>query len=324
MIDRIQIKGYKSIREMDLELRPLNILIGANGAGKSNFLSVFEFLRYAPTDEVHLYVKTKGGANRFLYFGAKQTHELRVDLCRDNNMYGTRGRFSSGDSLTLIGDYSLKSVSEGFRVYHFHDTTDTARIKLTNNIYDNYEFYSDGANLAAYLYMLRETQSNYYDLIVKTIRIVAPFFTDFVLRPVSVNPETILLQWRENNYNEVLNASYLSDGTLRFMALTTLFLQPNLPNPIIVDEPELGLHPQAIRVLAGMLKSAAAKTQVIVSTQSVTLINQFEPEAIIVVDKKDGQSSFKRLDSEGLSYWLEEYSMGEIWEKNIVGGNPQR
>lgn len=153
---------------------------------------------------------------------------------------------------------------------------------------------------------------------------VAPFFRDFNLKPNLLNPDKIQLEWREVSADTYFNANSLSDGTLRFICLATLLLQPTLPSTILIDEPELGLHPYAITILAGLLKSAATKTQVIVSTQSVPLVNQLSPEDIIVVDREDNQSVFKRLDQQNVEEWLEDYGLGELWEKNILGGRPHR
>jgi predicted ATPase len=117
----------------------------------------------------------------------------------------------------------------------------------------------------------------------------------------------------------------LSDGTLRFICLTTLLLQPKslLPDTLLIDEPELGLHPFAINLLADMLQEAAESKQVIVSTQSVELLNAFQPEDVVVVQREEDASVFKRLDKAALSDWLaDDYSLGELWKRNILGGRP--
>jgi len=155
------------------------------------------------------------------------------------------------------------------------------------------------------------------------VRLVAPFFDDFDLKPSRLNPDKIRLEWREKGSDIYFNAHALSDGTLRFICMVTLLLIPEPPETILIDEPELGLHPYAITLLATLLRSAATRTQVIVSTQSVTLVNQFNPEDIIVVDRTDGRSIFERQDPQDLERWLEEYGMGDIWEKNLLGGRPR-
>jgi predicted ATPase len=314
-------------------------------------------LNQISNENLQLFVGQAGGADALLYFGQKTTDEieLRLDLKKMN--YGMKlipvaidtlifgdEEFRYGDMVSprplgighiesrlalpkgvsqSIGFDSLKS----WRVYHFEDTSHSAKIKKTNDINDNLMLRPDASNLAAFLYFLREIHRSHYDSIVKTIRLVAPFFDDFNLQRSRLNFDKILLEWHEKGSDAYFNASTLSDGTLRFMCLATLLMQPDLPSTILIDEPELGLHPYAITLLAGMLRSAAARTQVIVSTQSVTLVNQFAPEDIIVVDREDDedgrtQSVFKRLKQENLDDWLEEYSLGELWEKNVLGGRP--
>ena len=350
-LDRIQIKGFKSIRELDLELRPLNVLIGANGSGKSNFMEVFRLPSQIVEKRLQNYVAKSGGANRLLHFGAKTTPEmqLKYEFARsayvvhlaatnENNLFFSdeagfwktaEVNLGSGHIETKlftqkeheIIDFVIDSIG-GWRVYHFHDTSDTAYVKLTGYINDNEFLRPDGSNLASYLYLLQKTQRPYYDQIVKTIRLAAPFFDDFVLRPIPENPDSIILEWQDKGSDVPFPASLLSDGTLRFICLTTLLMQPNLPSTILIDEPELGLHPYAINLLVDMLEIAATKTQVIVTTQSTHLVDQFAPENVIVVDREDNQSVFRRLNESEIAHWLEDYSLGELWEKNIIGGTP--
>lgn len=376
-LDRIEIEGFKSIRKVALELGPVNVLIGANGAGKSNFISVFTLLQRAMEGRLQFHVAQAGGADSLLHFGRKQTSEMRLYLrfAPSGAWYEARFTPSSGDSLffssermedrpfgmfnldprkesLLVHDSlmfvpvedpsidmeppkpgeSLESwaalkhqtyalMSKG-RVYHFHDTGSAAKAKQTGDLGDNESFRTDASNLAAFLYLLKEKHPDSYRRIVSTVRLAAPFFDDFRLRPSPFNEQKILLEWSEKNSDAYFNAHALSDGTLRFICLATLLLQPELPSLIIIDEPELGLHPYANQLLAGLVRSASQKAQVILSTQSVTLVNQFAPEELIIVDRKDGASEFRRLSAQELESWLESYSLGELWEKNVLGGRP--
>jgi predicted ATPase len=360
MLKCINIQGYKSIKNIHLELRSLNVFIGANGAGKSNFISLFYLIDRIVENSLQLYVGQSGGADSLLYFGQKVTDRMSVKLdfggngyefalvpTRDDRLIFAREDYSyleagsnqpgvvslgNGQREALLNDEAKKNpdspaanvleMVKNRRIYHFHDTSDSAKMKQFCNINDNFFLKPDAANLAAYLFLLRETHNKNYEKIVETTRLAAPFFYDFNLLASPLNNQLIQLEWREKGAHTYFNAHSLSDGTLRFICLATLLLQPHLPSTIFLDEPELGLHPYAITLLAALLKKAARRTQVIVATQSVTLLNQLNPEDIIVVDRQESQSEFRHLDKEDISNWLDEYGLGDLWEKNIFGGRP--
>ncbi len=187
----------------------------------------------------------------------------------------------------------------------------------------------DGGNLAAYLYRLKHTHPGEYRKIVEVVQLAAPFFRDFNLRPNPLNPDYIQLEWLQADSDYVLLPSQLSDGTLRFICLAVALLQPDRPSTLLFDEPELGLHPYALVLLGRLFRQATISRwgvpdkQVIVSTQSPLLLNEFEPEEVIVVERAGGQSEFRRLNSEDLSEWLTEYALGELWQKNVLGARPR-
>lgn len=354
----LTVTGYKSIRELRaFPLNNLNVLIGANGAGKSNFIGVFRLLGEIVDERLQLYVQTQGGPDALLHGGRGITDRLHAEFYFAQNGYmfdlvptsdnrlvfaDERSWFGGvlypGSYSTSLGsghdESKLKTASDQYspyvrgsvtnwRVYHFHDTSERARVKQKHAANDNLRLKPDAANLAAYLRLLREKHEPEYRNIVQTIQLVAPFFDDFVHR--EGDAETIELEWlQKGNPDTPFKAHMLSDGTLRFICLTTLLLQPwyKLPETVLIDEPELGLHPYAISVLADMFKQVAEKRQLIVSTQSVELLNELTPEDVIVVDQEDGASTFRRFTQDELSGWLEQYAMGELWKRNVLGGRP--
>jgi predicted ATPase len=216
---------------------------------------------------------------------------------------------------------TILSMLRRIIVHQFHNTSFSARIRNKWDVDDGRWLKEDAGNLAPFLYRLQKNEPKYFRRIEDTIRLILPFFATFELQP---EYNRLLLRWRERGSDHVFNASQAADGMLRAMALVALFQQPedDLPAVLILDEPELGLHPYAIEVLAGMIKSAAAHVQVIVATQSVSLIDRFTPEDIVVTDRSNQESTFRRLGPTELADWLEEYTLSELWEKNALGGRP--
>lgn len=358
-LQHIKLKGFRSIRELDLELAPLNVLIGANGAGKSNFISFFKFMNKLLDKDLQLYVRTQlNGADRTLFFGRKTTEAMEIDLHFPPNSYRAKLVPTTDDGLVFAresvlfhaheigyqgGDKLTPQASAGslesalpapgtarpanhvagylsdWKVYHFHDTSDTAKVKGSHSIHDFERLRPQGENIAAFLYNIRETSS--YQKIVKTIQRVAPFFHDFIFQ--EEKNELIRLRWKHKGSDEYFDATMLSDGTLRLICLTTLLMQPELPTILLLDEPELGLHPFAIQLLAAMMRSASAKTQIIASTQSVTLANEFGWQDLVIVDQVENASRFRRLEEKEVAQWLDDFRMGELWEMNLLGGTPE-
>lgn len=338
------------------------MVIGPNGSGKSNFIGVFSFLHAVREGRLQDYVVKAGGADKVLHFGAKVTKQLHIHISfldetnqyeinleptsmdelvpqSEWTYYWNKSKFSgpmneglprvgkeagiSAQEYTKIARY-VRDHLDRWRLYHFHDTSSTSPMKMTADVNDNRYLRSDGSNLAAFLYYLREKQDNSYSLIRRTVQRVAPFFDDFQLAPQKLNPEKIRLEWKHKGSDAYFDASALSDGTLRFIALATLFLQPTSyqPSVILVDEPELGLHPYAITLLASLIKQASVNIQVIISTQSPFLLDHFQPEDVLVADRVEGGTQMTRLDPAKLETWLQDYSLGQLWEKNELGGRP--
>jgi predicted ATPase len=361
-IHSIQIKNFKSIRDSgEIEINPINVLIGPNGAGKSNFISFLKFLNQLYSKQLQLYVSRYGRAENFLHFGSKTSDFISGRITFNNdwkNEYeftmvpdiGGNLIFSSewsNFSYPFSGKLSRQKIGSGgnleskleeheayrnkylisqfkqFKIFHFHDTSFNSKLKQPSNTRDYAFFREDGGNLAAFLYRLAKSNDRHFRMIEHVVKSIAPFFDKFYLEPDEINSEQIFLRWYEKGSDQLFSAHNLSDGTLRMICLATLLLQPEIPDTIIIDEPELGLHPFAINKLAALLKSASISSQIIISTQSVNLVNAFSPNDIVVVERQNNQTVFKRQSEKELMSWLEEYSVGELWEKNVLGGVPK-
>ncbi|MBF0564975.1 MAG: AAA family ATPase [Nitrospirae bacterium] len=393
-LQSINLRGFKSIGPEGqlIEFGDITVLIGANGVGKSNFVSFFNMLDSMMTGRLQSYVGRNGFASSLLHYGGIKTDKIQAEITfsgeQDEKLVEkvrageaipmqyigsvampnkvARYRFqlvhASGDVLiftderfgydnldtflNILGSGHKESILKdkakggddicrfiydllsGCRVFQFNDTSSTARIRGKGYISDVGYLHQDAGNLAAFLYTMANNPetTKYYTRIVRHIQAIFPQFRDFRLEPSELNEKYIELNWLEKDSDYIFGPHQLSDGTLRFMALTTLFLQPPkwLPKMIIVDEPELGLHPSAIADLASMVKQASYKAQIILATQSPRLVDEFDPEQIVVVERDyfKRQSIFIKQDADMLDDWLERYSLSELWEKNVLGGKP--
>lgn len=358
-LTKLTLRGYKSFREIkDLSLRSgLNVLIGANGSGKSNFISFFEMLGHMMDKNLGLqsYVASKpNSAESFLFRGSSVTPAMEAELkfalnkfefklaaSEDGKLFFQKetvhfdgphfgratynqgsGHFESSllKNATRSGEKFTVDAIKAWRAYHFHNTSPKAPMMLAVNAVGSDVLAGNAANIADFLQTMEKGHKTYYDRIIQHIRQVAPFFGEFVLKPDS--HDQVRLLWKEQGSDAVYFPSQFSDGTIRFICLATLLLQPNPPATLILDEPELGLHPHAIMVLAGMLRLAEEKCQIIVSTQSSALVDYLNIEELLVVDRVDGASVIKRPSAEEYAVWLQDYSLSEIWNKNLMGGRP--
>lgn len=355
MMDYINIKGFKSIKETFIEFRPINVLIGANGSGKSNLLSFFGFLDAVYNQKLKEYNAYHKGADYVMYNGSEHVEEIAFEISvekynkykaviepdssgefffqkeeildsEDKQFFHSNSYAKESEIKLLTTNETIRPLETFFsqlRMHHFHDTGDKSPFRKMSHAKNDIHFlYEKGDNISAILYNIQQTNPKAYYRIVKTIQSIAPFFSDFFLKPSSDN--FLRLQWQDKYSSTTYGPEDLSDGTLRFIALATLFLQPKPPKTIIIDEPELGLHPAAISKLSGMINVAVAKgVQVIVATQSPDFVNNFEPEDVITVDNQ-GYSVFRRLNKKDLNQWLADYSVGELWQRNIINGGQPR
>ena len=367
MLKKVDIENFKSIRKQSIELKKLNVLVGQNGAGKSNFISLFKFIERLVDQQLSDYIFKSGGINHFLFNGFETSEYLEVHLelghseSSQSNVYGLKllsngedyriseeyvgywnkeeytdpicGYFSEStrkESIikslnTPVADY-VRSYLRDLKVYHFHDTSDNSSLKLPQALEDVYTFRSEAENLAPFLFWLKNEHYDHYFRVVESIKLVYPQFNDFELAESPTAQGKMVLRWSEKGTNNVFTVKQISDGTLRFICLATLLSTPQssaIPGTIILDEPELGLHPFAIHVLAELIKKASLQRQIILATQSVTLINYFHPDDLLIVERKDdGETVFVRKEADSLEAWLEDYTLGELWESNLLGGRP--
>ena len=371
-LDTFRVEGFRSIRDATLELRDgVTLLIGANGAGKSNVIGAMELLgrvvdnsfseellrmggvraqlHASPTGDdaeticLSVASKPRGsvphGGDRFVnrYSVCLQASDDDAPLIRETTgihnidkydkayetSYGLsarsviRRRAEESDGITAATH--IAAMAGGVRVFHVDDTSPQAPALQRADEADDLTLHDDAANLAPVLLRLKKHDRPRYDRIVRSVRVVAPFFDDFVLQPLGGH---VQLRWRQIGMDRVFHGRFLSSGTLRFISLATLLLQDSMPGVVVLDEPELGLHPVAISQLAELLTAAAEHVQVVAATQSVPLLSCFAVDDVVLVDRTGGTTTLAAPPVEALDAWLDEYTTGELWEMNLLGGMP--
>ena len=355
----ITIEGFKSIREATIELGSLNVLIGENGSGKSNFVEVFRLIHAIADESLQTFVQSRGAVN-LLHLGFETTQSISLQLVFPPNGYRVELKFGL-DGVLYLGQEVVEYRPEGERVngwdvtgslesglrtdggskskyvrrafqswvvYHFHDTSPNARCRGFAPLQDWDRLRAEGENLAAYLYRLKTgdpEDQKAYGRIERLVALALPFFDRFVLEPTpgrGPGAEDVLLRWRQRGSDFPFTAQHLSDGSLRYILLTVALNQPtgHRPTTMVIDEPELGLHPSMLALLAGQIQSVAATGQVIVATQSPAFLDEFSPEDIIVVERQGAESTFRRLPLDQLAVWLDDYSLSDVVRKNLIGG----
>jgi predicted ATPase len=357
-LDRLLVSGFKSIRDLDLDLRQINALIGRSGAGKSNLICLFRLLNFMTTESLQLFVGRHGGADSLLHFGASTTPQMSLTLDftteTGTSEYHARLMDASRNMLLFaeerisfhrIGKDHAKVISLGAghtetrllkgeeyrdkttcnvihhilrqcQVYNFLESPDTGRIRNPGYAQDNRYLRQDGGNLAAFLLKMRNYHPRNFELVADAIAEAYPEFDGFVLQRDQHHGGAIGVNWRDKGRNYIFHQQQAPDGFLRFVAMATLFLQPeeDLPDLIILDEPEISLHPQALSVLCRLINTASEHAQVLFSTQSVFMVDQLSAEDVLVVERDDGVSTYRRPDSEELENWLDRYSLSHYVE----------
>ena len=355
--------GFRSLADVDLcNLRDANVLVGANGAGKSNFIRFFEMLNWMLRSRLGEFIGTRGGADDQLYSGKSVTPGMDAQLALRTEAGRIDYRFAlthahpdrfvfsdeafrsivtpaadapwqhvaCGQPEAAIVDIAQGSPSQGVNptiagviahflrncsVHQFHDTSDTSDFRKPCDIADNNCLRTHCGNLAAVLHRLEQEDLGRFELICRHIRRVLPMFDRF--RIVESHGQ-VSLRWTAVGMDKTYGAHVTSDASLRFFALVTLLNLPPemLPSVLLLDGPDLGLHPAAVTLVGGMIKSLAADRQIIVATQSPLLVDAFDLEEIMVLELADGRTTFTRPEAADFGRWLEDgYTTGEIWQE---------
>ncbi len=371
-IDRVVVRGFRSLADVELlELPGAAVLIGANGAGKSNFVRFFEMLRWMlRSRRLEEFVVRQGGADDQLHCGARVTPcmEAELSLRTDSRTIDYRfvldhanpdrlvfadealrfaspnqtgqpawQRLGSGQTEAEIVGLAHNGATSGSDVAaaraivgvlgdcaacQFHDTSDVSPFKRRWEVEENAYLLSHGGNLAPVLLRLLRDDRRRYDWICEQIGRILPGFDRFELEE---SYGKVPLRWKASGSDKTFGAHLTSDGSLRFFALVTLLSLADemLPGVLLLDEPELGLHPAAIALVAAMIRSLSVERQIIVATQSPLLVNAFDLEEAFVLEQHKGRTQVRRLASEDFSPWLEDdFTTGELWQKNLLGGRP--
>ena len=373
-IERIHIQGFRSLA--DVELSPgagANVLIGANGSGKSNFVKFFDMLSWMlKSRQLAQFVGMEGGADDQLHGGNDTTPRLGTEIAirtgTGRNDYRFKLSFAHPDRLLFVdeafrysrddldGDPPWNSLGSGHRealivdagqpndegpasevrartartvthllrdcaAFQFHNTGATSKLKTKWDAEDHAYMRADGGNLPAILHRLEQEDLHRYDAIRRHIRRVLPGFDRFEIKE---QYGKVALRWRSRHSDKTYGAHLTSDGSLRFFALATLLSLPAemLPSVLLLDEPELGLHPKAIALVGDMIHALAESRQVIVATQSPLLVDAFELDKVFVLEILKGRTELRSQDPAQFRAWLEEFTVGELWQKNLLGGRP--
>jgi predicted ATPase len=382
---RLSVRGYRRLKAVDVPLRRLNVLIGANGVGKTSILDVFRLLGASADRRLVASVLEAGGLRSILTAdGSTSSLEFRIAfqpesegdinyefslteegalqalsignerLAQDQSLRHpavlietTAGwpYYHTGNGLvTVLSDaaYDRSSYDRAetalsqspprteaitFRnkiasisaIYHALDVSQRAPVKGPQRLYPTRIPSVDGADLLSCLWTIRETDHGRYEDIENSLRAAFQNFEKLEFPPVAAG--MFGLGWRDSTFARPLYASELSEGTLRFLWLATLLQSPELPAVTLIDEPEVSLHPEMMRIITELMRGAAERTQLVVATHSDRFVRFLRPEELLVCDlDESGGMTTQWADELNLKAWLEDYTLDQLWSKGILGG----
>jgi predicted ATPase len=377
-LEHISIKGFRRLQNIDLEMRNLVVMIGANGSGKTSFLDVFSLLSASANGRLQDTLQLKGGLNEILTRGKAKTLEIDVSMAVPNNQplqynltispqglsyqittetltkhsnpnqpepfkyidsHNLDIKYFSQEDRKLLRpnwehNYLETSLSQVPKMYYEPeslrkslasssyygalDVSVNSQIRLPQTMRPAKLPGANGENLISCLYDLRETNRDNFELIEDILKSAFSDFERLNFPPVAAG--TLSMTWKDKNFDQPIYIHELSEGTLRFLWLTTLLQSENLTTITLIDEPEVSLHPELLRHLVYSMREASKNTQLIVATHSERLIRFLEPKEILICDLEDGETKMTWADSLDLEKWLEDYTLDQLWEMNIMGG----
>ena len=387
-IHSLKLKNFLSYGSQgeEIEMQPLNVIIGANSSGKSNLIEAMAILKAIPTDLLAP-IRQGGGTSDFLWKGDNPNPVAEIEATLDyegdtplryridftvvgqkldivdeaiENKYAFQGnsdvyffyRYQNGHPVLNIrnnieGVRSQRSLrredinSEQSILSQRKDPDQYPELTYLNNQFSNISLYrewhigrnsqarmpqktdlpehpllEDGSNLGLVLNNL-QYQIGAREIIEK----LKKFYDEAEELAPKIYGGTVQIFIREIGLNQPIPATRLSDGTLRYLFLMALLLDPTPPPIICIEEPEIGLHPDIIPTIAEMLIEASKRTQIIVTTHSDALISSLPPESVLVCERDMTGTHLRRLDPNQLKNWLENYGLGELWRMGEIGGN---
>ncbi len=377
VLEHISVRGYRRLLSLDLEMRPLAVLIGANGVGKTSLLEVFSLLAASAKGQLAPKSSEYGGLGEILTRDRAQNLEigLRMSVPQHNPLEYYLRVNSQGYSYEISSE-TLTQNSKGKSQPFMHINSQAVNIQYydignrrlvrPNWHYNPFEsslsqvpkmfaepeslrqklasctFYgalnvhpnspvrlpqqmrpvslpgANGEDLVACLYYLRETDLDRFEVIEDTLKIAFPDFEKLSFPPVAAG--TLAMTWKDRNFSQPFYMNQLSEGTLRFLWLATLLLSKELTAITLIDEPEVSLHPQLLSLLAGLMREASQRTQLIVATHADRLVRALQPNEVLVADQEDGVTTMAWGDTLDLERGLSDYTLDELWSMNILGG----
>ena len=334
------IRFFEMMRSMTARPRRLAEFVALHGGADDQ---LFGGAQDSPRMKAKIFMRTERGREDYR-FSLAHAHPDRFVFTDEAFRFnrGGRGaeatwrRLGSGHSEARIVEIARRGKSAGAKSrtvreiihllrhctsYQFHDTSNHSNLKKKWDVEDSTDLRADGGNLAAILYRLKDEDLPRFESICQYIRHALPIFDRFEIKE---RYGKVSLRWKSKWIDKTIGAHLTSDGSLRFFALVTLLNLPPemLPDMLLLDEPELGLHPAAVGLIGEMIKILAKERQVVVATQSPLLVDEFDLDEIVVLELREGRTRVRRFDGKKYGRWLERYSTGQLWEKNLLGGRP--